>query len=257
MQRARGRLGLVGVAHDGLGADPPGLHGQRRVPHRQGGQGRHQGVLVVGEEGGGPLVHVGHHGLHLAAREHTLLPGLGRDRRFAQARGRAGHGRRRGGAHAPVVAQPRRHGGGPVALPGPVVVEVAHRFAQACPQAIEQRQGLGQLGAGKGALDFLDSLLQRLQHGSILRRGCDIPPLDKANNHKGFLDSRASRIGALGGDGAGVGQRRGPARPRHRRHSRRRACSRPSTASRRCSRRRAPSARCPTLRPGRRRRPAG
>ncbi len=128
---------------------PTTLHGQDRVPHRQRGQGGHQGLR-------------GRRRPRRPARPRwPPPPAPGRPRapqpptpppwpaRCADV-WPFGPATLCPGAHAPVVAQPGGHGGGPVGLPRPGVVEVAHRRAHPGREAVPQGEHMGQLGAVEG-----------------------------------------------------------------------------------------------------------
>ena len=79
MQRPFGQDRFGVVAHHGVGAAGPFLHGDRRVWDRQRGELGHELRLVVSEQVDGAVLEVGHDGLDLATRQRTIPVGGGGD----------------------------------------------------------------------------------------------------------------------------------------------------------------------------------
>jgi hypothetical protein len=165
------RFGVV--AHHGLGAPGPVLHRHRGLTHRQRRELGDQCGLVVGEQAGGAVREVGHDGLDLPARQHTVAVGGGGDRQLPEPAGGLGAAGGVASGASGVVAQPGGHGGGAVVTPQFGGVVVADGGEQLGIEPIRQREPFAQHGAVDGQVEAVDRL------GETLKSAADLPGHDQ------------------------------------------------------------------------------
>jgi len=133
------RLG-IGVDHR-LGPGRPLAGDDDRVGHAQRRQHRHQLGLDLGEQGQGPIAHVGQHGLHLVGRQRAVDGGGLGDGQRSQAAGLVHEGPGRGTRLAGVGTEPRRHRRGAIEFVELLCVETTDDLDQQGSEPVEELEG--------------------------------------------------------------------------------------------------------------------
>ena len=132
------RLGRLAQPQGVLGQSGPGAHGGGHVASTQRDEGGNELGLVLGEQLGGLVRHVGHDGPHRPGRQRAVQRSGGGHGQTTQAPGAAQHPGGLASGHGGVVPQPGGHGGGGIEIPQLQCIELAVGHAQLGAEAISR-----------------------------------------------------------------------------------------------------------------------